>query len=653
MQRWWRRCKEERIDPWVFLLRELRGSLGPLAVWMTVLNLVVAAIPGGFMIASSIVVGRTPGAVAGGLGSHAWDSLVAVFAVSAAVLFVQQVLTPLSVSLGQILKHQVDGVFHDQVLAASLAGAGIAPLEDYEAMTSLRLAAEELERGSTPGDAAAGSVALVIRYGQLVVYGVLLGVAVSWWAAIVVCAVTMTFRVGHRQVVRAWTRLWPVMEPRRREAEYFRTLGTTPPAGKETRVFGLDGWIRDRAQAAELAAVKPQWRAQRKANAVAFLWRTAFGIVVAGTVLALMLRSGAAGHISLTHLSLGIQATLGAVALGEAYFESDNQLQFGMMATEALRDFQRAAAAFDVQAGAALPAGAGARDGVIDPLREEIRFDGVSFAYPGSARLVLDDLNLMLRAGECTALVGLNGSGKTTLVKLLSRLYEPTRGAILADGVDVSSVPADAWRRQLAVIFQDFNHYEMSVADNIAFGAIEQSAEPARIAAVASTAGLDEAVAALPRGLGTLLSRQYENGAELSGGQWQRVAIARALYAVDHGARLLVLDEPTSALDVRAEAAFYEEFIAHARGRTTLLISHRLSSIRHADRIVVLSGGRVIEDGTHESLVAVGGRYAELFHMQAQRFAAGEDIDDDEDTGLHHTDLQNTDLQDMGEGSQA
>jgi ATP-binding cassette, subfamily B, bacterial len=354
-------------------------------------------------------------------------------------------------------------------------------------------------------------------------------------------------------------------------------------------------------------------------------------------VLTWMLRSAAAGQLSLTHLVLGIQATLGAVSLGEFYHESDNGTQFGMQSVSALRRFQEAAAAFDAPEAAESFRTAGTAEsvetaesvGTVEPLRGGIRFENVAFAYPGSERLVLDGLDLTIRARQCTALVGLNGSGKTTLVKLLSRLYEPTSGAILADGRAIASLDVNAWRRQIAVIFQDFNRYELSAADNIAFGAIEQPADSGRVAAAAHTAGIDEAIAKLPHGMGTLLSRQYAEGAELSGGQWQRIAMARALYAVDHGAQLLVLDEPTSALDARAEAAFYEEFIANARGRTTLLISHRFSSIRHADRIVVLEHGRVVEDGTHQSLLDQGGRYAGLYHLQARRFQAGEDIDDE------------------------
>jgi ATP-binding cassette, subfamily B, bacterial len=527
----------------------------------------------------------------------------------------------------------VDGVFHGEILAASLSGTGIAPLEDHEAVEHLRMAAEELERGLTPGDAATGTMMLVIRYGQLVMYTVLLWIAVSWWAAVAMFVFTMTFRVGHRAVVLIWPKLWPVTGPLRRESFYFRDLATGTAGAKETRVFGLTGWLGERYRAAATAALGPVWKARRKTSATPFYWRTAFGIVLVGAVLALMLRSAAQGHVSLTNLSLGIQAALGAVALGVFYPESDRATQFGMMAISELRKFQQAVTAYDG------PTTSGVRADAepAAPLHEAIRFEGVSFAYPGSERLVLDGLDLTIRAGECTALVGLNGSGKTTLVKLLSRLYEPTSGTIAVDGRDIASLPAQEWRRQLAVIFQDFNRYQLSLADNIAFGAIDHDPGPEGVAAVARTAGLDEAIGKLPHGLETLLSRQFDGGAELSGGQWQRVAIARALYAVEAGARVLVLDEPTSALDVRAEAAFYEEFIAHARGRTTLLISHRFSSIRHADRIVVLQGGRVIEDGTHDSLLESGGRYADLFHLQAARFAAGKDIDDEDDTGLTAT----------------
>ncbi len=236
-------------------------------------------------------------------------------------------------------------------------------------------------------------------------------------------------------------------------------------------------------------------------------------------------------------------------------------------------------------------------------------------------------LELTLAAGRCTAIVGLNGAGKTTLVKLLARLYEPTAGRLLVDGQDVRSFAVDDWRRRIGVIFQDFNRYELSAAENIGWGSIELAGDRDRVREAARKAGVLATLDALPRGLDTPLSRQYQGGADLSGGQWQRVAIARALFALESGAGILVLDEPTAALDVRAEVAFFDRFVELTRGVTSVLISHRFSSVRNADRIVVLEGGRVIEAGTHDELLELGGRYAELFRLQAERFLEDQDED--------------------------
>ncbi|MGD0247872.1 MAG: ATP-binding cassette domain-containing protein, partial [Candidatus Limnocylindrales bacterium] len=259
--------------------------------------------------------------------------------------------------------------------------------------------------------------------------------------------------------------------------------------------------------------------------------------------------------------------------------------------------------------------------------QREIRFERLRFSYPGSDRPVLDDLDLVLPAGRCTAIVGLNGAGKTTLVKLLSRLYEPTAGRILVDGIDIRAFGVDDWRRQIGVIFQDFNRYELSAAENIGFGAIELADNRDHLRSAARQAGILTTLERLPGGLDTPLARQYKGGAELSGGQWQRIAIARALFALENGASILVLDEPTAALDVRAEAAFFDKFVDVTRGATALLISHRFSSVRHADTIVVLAGGKVIEQGSHDELLAANGRYAELFRLQAERFTEEEETE--------------------------
>jgi ATP-binding cassette subfamily B protein len=256
--------------------------------------------------------------------------------------------------------------------------------------------------------------------------------------------------------------------------------------------------------------------------------------------------------------------------------------------------------------------------------RTSIRFEQVTFTYPGRSDPVVDCLDLEIQAGRSLAIVGENGAGKTTLVKLLARLYEPTGGRITVDGVDVRELSTTAWRRRIAAVFQDFARFELSAYDNVAFGALHAFDDSDKVQRAASDAGVLGIVERLERGWATTLSREYRFGAELSGGEWQRLALARALFGVAAGAGVLILDEPTASLDVRGEAQLYERFLELTRGVTTIVISHRFSTVRRADRIVVVEHGRVIEDGTHADLVQRrGGRYAEMYALQASRFEPG------------------------------
>ena len=241
----------------------------------------------------------------------------------------------------------------------------------------------------------------------------------------------------------------------------------------------------------------------------------------------------------------------------------------------------------------------------------EIRFRNLTFAYPGGGAPVLQGFDLTIPAGSSIAIVGQNGAGKTTLAKLLCRLYDPQEGAIEIDGVDLREIDLDGWRARLAAVFQDFIRFELPLRDNVSpAGAPDSVIEGA----------LAEAGATRLASLDTILARGYEGGAELSGGQWQRVALARALCSVKMGAGLVLLDEPTAQLDVRGEAEIFERILAATRHATTILISHRFSTVRQADRICVLENGRVVELGSHDELMAAGGRYRTMFEMQASRF---------------------------------
>jgi ABC-type multidrug transport system fused ATPase/permease subunit len=247
----------------------------------------------------------------------------------------------------------------------------------------------------------------------------------------------------------------------------------------------------------------------------------------------------------------------------------------------------------------------------------QVRFRDVTFAYPGTGTApVLNGFDVTIPAGSSLAIVGQNGAGKTTMAKLLCRLYDPQAGSIEVDGIDLRDLAIGSWRSRITVVFQDFIRLELPLRDNVApLGAPEDTIQTSlELAGASGIAGLD-----------TVLARGYQGGTDLSGGQWQRVALARALCAVQLGAGLVILDEPTAQLDVRGEAEIFDRVLAATRHCTTILISHRFSTVRHADRIAVLDAGRIVELGSHAELMALGGRYRTMFDLQAQRFSAGED----------------------------
>ncbi len=377
-------------------------------------------------------------------------------------------------------------------------------------------------------------------------------------------------------------------------------------------MFGLLDWLCVRARQLWDGAVAAPFaiRAQLRRSANGELALLGAGYALTFVLLA---RSAIHGDVGLGLVAAVLQAEFSAAQLiaptGDDFATAPGQAAL-RSAREVIEASQAAHRSSGVASVSAMPA-------------REIRFEDVAFSYPGSDISVLDGLDLVIPAGESLALVGLNGAGKTTLVKLLCGLYEPTSGRITVDGTDLDALDLCEWRSRIGVIFQDFVHYELSAADNISFGAAHADPDRAALEQVAERAGIRGAIEALAEGWDTVLSRQYDHGGELSGGQWQRLALARALFAVDAGAGVLVLDEPTANLDVRAEAELFDQFLQWTNQVTSLLISHRFSTVRRADRIAVLDAGRIIESGTHEQLLAADGRYASLFRLQATQYATG------------------------------
>jgi ATP-binding cassette subfamily B protein len=609
-------------------LIHLVPQAGALLTSVTALvNLVIGVLPVIFVIATSVVLGKVPAAVGGGLGSGAWHSLVAVFAIAAAAFVAQQLAAPFATSLGELVARRIDGQVYDELMTAALRSPGIGPIEDQQALDELRGAANALEFVvQSPGQACAGVLALIARYTQLTGYAVAIAVAYSWLAAAGLVAAVLLFRYGQRGGLRKYVELRFSLQARERKADYLRQLAIQPSAGKEIRIFGLATWLRSALRVASLVVLKPIWAERRRVYLWPFVWFGLWGLTVAAVTFGMIGRSAAHG-LALTGFVLVMQASLSALRLGEYYPEADLATAIGMAARAAVEKFASRVDALSARSdGPTAPAGPVTSTGtsgpaaVPDPVRE-IRFDRVTFRYPGQERAIFDGLDLTIPVGRCTAIVGVNGAGKTTLVKLLARLYEPTKGTVCVDGTDIRHYPLDEWRAKIAVIFQEFARFEASVADNIAFGSIGHVGDRDGIRSAAEAVGLAEALDRLPRGLDTPLARHLTGGVELSGGQWQRIALARALFAQRYGSPVIVLDEPTASLDVRAEARFFDEFADLTQGATILLISHRFSTVRRADNIVVLEHGQVTEHGSHEELMARDGRYAELFRLQADRFA--------------------------------
>jgi ATP-binding cassette, subfamily B, bacterial len=527
---------------------------------------------------------------------------LAVPLVVVGVIFVLlQVLTPIQTAVSHNLGDRTAAFLYDRLTRASARPDGIAHLES-PALAGDLTAARDFDRGMTGPplsysmDFIAGG--LVGMIGGLAAAVVLFGFA--WWAPIVLAGAWLATHWLLRESGVWHDRNTDEVRAAQRAADYAYRLAVDPPASKELRLFGLVGWTIDRFIAQRRRLHQLQYEATRLREqplAWSLLVVSAANVIVVWALAAAV----AGGRIDLGELVVYAQCVVGTSLIA---FGGLNWAMDGAAAPVAAVGRLEPAMA----SAGHLTSGRQPAEGLP---RREIRFRDVSFGYPDGAA-VLAGFDLTIPAGSSLAIVGQNGAGKTTLAKLLCRFYDPQDGAIEVDGIDLRDLDIASWRSRVAAVFQDFIRLELSLRDNVAPGGAPDDVV---------TAALDAAGATNLARLDTILARGYEGGTDLSGGQWQRIALARALSAVSMGVGLVLLDEPTAQLDVRGEAEIFERLLASTRHCTTVLISHRFSTVRRADRICVLETGKVVELGTHDELMALGGRYRTMFDLQAQRFS--------------------------------
>lgn len=585
------------------LLPALRAGGAVPVTALTVVLLVDALLPAGYAATLSVLVrGLLAAAQTHGVGAAGW-SVAAFGGVLVVTEIVTTLVTPLTLQIGS----RVDGA-NRRTITALTSTCDLATLDRLDVRTLARDAMADRAKGydATLSD---GAVALLRSItsllGLLAACVVLVGFA--WWLPLLVLGPAVLTRIVRTRQDLALMGTWRSATGRESEIDMWRRANLSPAEGKDIRVFGLDAWMVARIRLGIRRANATLWSIIDRM--IGQLWRQAV-LVVIGLVPAYVVTADAAarGHAG---VAVATAVFTGAWAIFQVLGIQTNSYRItaGMRALKAgeeLRELLGAPSA-SARPEAAAPA-------------PRVVFDGVGFSYPGVERPVLADVHLEIRPRELLAVVGVNGAGKTTLMTLLAGLYRPTHGRITVDGVDLARLDPAVWRGRLSVVFQNFTRYPLSLAENVALGAGDTVPDQRLLDAAAQRAGLTELVARLPDGWRTPLHRSRPGGVDLSGGQWQRVVLTRTLYALERGARLLVLDEPTAHLDVAAEFAMFDRLAQCRDDATVVLISHRLSTVRQADRIVVLDGGRVVEQGDHDELMDLGGLYARLFAAQAERF---------------------------------
>jgi ABC-type multidrug transport system fused ATPase/permease subunit len=579
---------------WKFFAVLPKADAGLAAAWWTVL-LLRGILPAGFAIAMGVLVGAV----------QRGDALTGPLAFAGGIFVLLQVLSPIHQAASANLGDRTAAWLYDRLTEACVRPPGMGHLED-PTLTSDLTVARDFDLGMT-GPPLAISLDFIANSMAEMIGGVASAVILAryaWWAPIVLAGAWLATHWILSDSAIWHDRNTEEVRSAQRDADYAFRLAVDPPASKELRLFGLAGWTIERFIAKRTRLHELQYAATRLRERP-IIWSMLLVSSANILVFWILASAAASGRISLGEVVVYVQCAIGVsmIAFGGFSWALDGaaapvaavlRLEPAMRPAGELRSGDRSA---DKMPG------------------REIRLRDVTFGYPAGVP-VLEHFDLTIPAGSSLAIVGQNGAGKTTIAKLLCRLYDPQSGAIEIDGRDLREFDLASWRSRVTAVFQDFIRLELPVRDNVA---------PAGAPDHVVRAALESAGATNLAALDTVLARGYDGGTDLSGGQWQRIALARALAAVKLGAGVVLLDEPTAQLDVRGEAEIFDRLLTATRHCTTILISHRFSTVRQADRICVLEQGRVIELGTHDELMALAGRYRTMFDLQAQRFNVPEE----------------------------
>lgn len=594
-QRTWRERLKALENVWP-LLKMVWGTSPWLASLSLFCRLLRAALPVATLYIAKLIIDAVVRSVRGGHeGGRVWKLVAIELSLAVASDLLGRALALADSLLGDRFTNRVsvDLMRHASVL-------DLAHFEEPEFYDKLERARRQtmgrMQMVSQVMGAAQDLITLVTLTSALIVFS-------PWLLAMLVCAVLPAF-LGETHFASLSYSLLYRWTPQRRELDYLRWLGATQESAKEVKIFGLGGYLSERyRQLADLFYEENKRLVIRRAGV--------------GSLLALVGTAGYYGaYVVILYRTLHGSLTVGDLTFLAGSFARSRSLIEGVLSSfssiseeamylDDLFAFFRMAPQIRSAPGA-LPAPR--------PIQRGLEFRHVSFRYPDAERYALHDVTFELRPGQRVALIGENGAGKTTVTKLIARLYDPTEGEILLDGVDLREYDLEEWRREVGVIFQDYMRYHMLLWENIGVGRIERFDDRPRIETAARLSLASDVAARVEKGLDQMVGRRFKDGVDLSGGEWQKVALARA-YMRD--AQLLILDEPTATLDARAEHRVFERFAELTQGKIAVLISHRFSTVRMADRILVLHDGEILEQGTHEELVALGGHYAELFELQA------------------------------------